>query len=111
MENSVFHRLSSLLWGAIVTLIVLFAIYVSVGRLLASNLGLYQEEILAEINSRVPFDIAADRVDGEWHSFNPAIVLSGLRLSVPGMGQETLELSGGRIGWSYGVAAWIGSNG
>lgn len=98
MEKSVFHRLSSLLWGAIVTLIVLFAIYVSVGRLLASNLGLYQEEILAEINSRVPFDIAADRVDGEWHSFNPVIVLSGLRLSVPGMGQETLELSGGRIG-------------
>jgi uncharacterized protein (TIGR02099 family) len=97
LQNSVFHRLSSILWGVIVTLVVLFALYVSVGRLLASNLGFYREEILAELNSRVPFDIAADRVDGEWHSFNPVIVLSGVRLSVPGMGQETLELSGGRI--------------
>ncbi len=97
MENSIFHRLSTLLWGVIVTLTVLFAVYVSLGRLLASNLGLYQEQILAELNSRVPFRITAERVDGEWHSFNPAIILSGLRLTVPGMEQGVQELSKGRI--------------
>ncbi len=98
MQNSIFHRLSSLLWGLIVTLTVLFAIYVSLGRLLASNLGHYSEAILAEFNRRVPFTVEAERVTGEWHSFSPRIVLSGLRLKMPGMEHRPLELDRGRIG-------------
>jgi uncharacterized protein (TIGR02099 family) len=98
LENSIFHRLSSLLWGLIVTLTVLFAIYVSLGRLLASNLGHYSEAILAEFNRRVPFTVEAERVTGEWHSFSPRIVLSGLRLKMPGMEHRPLELDRGRIG-------------
>ena len=98
MENSVFHRLSNLLWGLIVTLMVLLAIYVSVGRLLASNMGVYGESILAELNSRVPFTVEADQVMGEWRSFSPQIVLSGLRVSFPDIEQAPLELSRGSIG-------------
>ncbi len=98
MENAFFHRLSSLLWGVIVTLMVLLAFYVSLGRLLASNLGAYQVDILRELNSRVPFLITAQGVSGEWHSFTPIIVLQGLSLSAPGSAATPLELSEGRIG-------------
>ena len=66
MENSIFHRLSSVLWGLIVTLIVLLAIYVSVGRMLTSNLGALQGYILQEINSRVPFTVEAEKVDADY---------------------------------------------
>ena len=97
MESSIFHRLSSVLWGLIVTLIVLLAVYVSAGRLLTSNLSVFQAQILEELNRRVPFTIQATRVGGEWHSFTPIIVLDELHLSVDGSSEPPLELSGGRI--------------
>jgi uncharacterized protein (TIGR02099 family) len=98
LENSFFHRLSGILWTVIVILMVLLAIYVSMGRLLASNMGAYQTAILQVLNSRVPFTIEAQRVSGEWQSFTPIIVLSGLRLSAADSTESPLELSEGRIG-------------
>ena len=98
MHNSIFHRLSRILWVLVVTLTVLLAVYVSVGRLLASNLGQYQAEILRELNRIFPFDVDAQRVTGDWHSFTPVVVLSGLRLGMPGSGAQVMELGGGRIG-------------
>ena len=98
MQRSIFHRLSSILWVLIVTGVVLLAIYVSVGRTLVSNVGAYKGAILQELNSRVPFTVDAQGVSGEWHSFTPVIVLSGLRLSVDGSNESPLVLSEGRIG-------------
>ena len=98
MQKTIFHRLNSVLWSLIVTLVVLLAIYVSVGRLLVSSLGSYQAVILSELNYRVPFTIEAGRVSGEWQSFTPIIVLDDLRLSVPGSDLPPLTLSEGRVG-------------
>ena len=98
MQHSIFHRLSRILWVLVVTLIVLLAVYVSVGRLLASNLGQYQAEILRELNQAFPFEVDARKVSGEWHSFTPFIALSGLRLGLPGGGAQVMELGEGRIG-------------
>lgn len=97
MKQSIFHRLSSVLWGAIVILIVLLAVYVSVGRLLTSLTGAYQREVLQELNHRVPFFIDADKVSAQWHSFTPVVVLEGLRLTLPGEVEHSIELSQGRI--------------
>jgi uncharacterized protein (TIGR02099 family) len=97
LKQSIFHRLSSVLWGVIVILIVLLAIYVSVGRMLSSLTGAYQKEILQELNLRVPFFIDADNVSAEWHSFTPVVVLEGLRLTLPGEQERLIELFEGRI--------------
>ncbi|MBP6700952.1 MAG: hypothetical protein KA135_06870, partial [Halioglobus sp.] len=97
MKRPFFHRLSSVLWVAMVTAIVLLAVYVSVGRMLSSLSGAFQSEILQELNHRVPFDIAAQRVSAEWQSFTPVLVFDGLRLTLPGARQHSLELSEGRI--------------
>jgi uncharacterized protein (TIGR02099 family) len=96
--NTFFHRLSRILWGGIVILMVSLAIYVSVGRLLTANVAGYRTEILRELNARVPFTVEAQQVSAEWKSFTPVIVLTGLRLSVPGSSDPPLELSEGRIG-------------
>jgi uncharacterized protein (TIGR02099 family) len=98
LENPFFHRLGSFLWGGIVLLIVLLAIYVSVGRLLTANVAAWQTGILQEINARAPFLVEAEHVNGEWQSFTPALVLTGLHLSIPGSPEPPLELSQGRIG-------------
>lgn len=97
MQTSFFHKLSSALWVGIVLLMVLLAVYVSVGRLVAGNIGQYQAAILSELNYRAPFTVAADTVTGEWHSFTPVIVMSGLHLSVPESDAPPLELAEGRL--------------
>ena len=97
MKRSIYHRLSSVLWSAIVILIVLLAVYVSMGRLLSSLTSSFQTEILRELNYRVPFTIHADQVSAQWHSFTPALVLEGLRVTVPGESVRSVELSEGRV--------------
>lgn len=79
-------------------LMALLAIYVSVGRMVTANLSAYKTVILRELEYRVPFDIEAQQVTGEWHSFTPVIVLTGLRLGVPDSSGASLELSEGRLG-------------
>ncbi|MAT94753.1 MAG: hypothetical protein CME59_19445 [Halioglobus sp.] len=98
METSVYHRLSNLLWGVLVTLLLVLAVYVGVGRLVTANLGPYQTAILQELNLRTPFDIEADHVSGQWQSFTPFIVLTELRIGVPGNERSAIRLAEGRIG-------------
>ena len=62
MNNSPFHKLSRLLWAAAVALVVVLAMYVSLGRYLMSNIGSYQPLILDQINSRLPFTVNAKQV-------------------------------------------------
>ena len=97
MEHAFFYRLSSILWKAIVSIIVALAIYVSFGRFLMSNVGTYGDEILRELNARSIFMIEAEEVTGEWHSFTPELVLTGLQLTVPGGTELPLKLAEGRI--------------
>ena len=97
LQKTIYQRLNAVLWTLIVTLVVLLAVYVSVGRMLMSNMGAYQAGILQELNARVPFIIEAERVSGEWHSFTPVLVLSNLRLSPPRGDLRPLTLSEGRI--------------
>ena len=98
MNNSIFHQISRVLWGVIVTLVVLLAVYVSLGRMLTAATGSYQQQILQELNQRAPFTIDARAVSAEWRSFHPVLILDGLRLTLPGASGRPVELKEGRIG-------------
>jgi len=98
LQHSIFHKLSSILWGVAVTAIVLLATYVSMGRYLSTNLQNWQQEVLTALNSRLPFEIKAQRLVGEWSSFTPEIVLHELELDMPDGQTRPLQLDGGRIG-------------
>ena len=97
MEHSYFHKLSRVLWGAIVVLIVVLATYVSFGRLLMSSVKQYEAQILQGFNERLPFTLEAQRVAGEWHFFSPEVVLTGLKVTIPGSSEPPIELNQGRI--------------
>ena len=97
MEHGFFHKLSSILWKAVVGITVAFAIYVSFGRFIMSTVGTYGDDILRELNARTPFMLEASRVSGEWRSFTPEIVLTDLRLIFPESNEPPLELAEGRI--------------
>lgn len=87
-----------MLWAVIVSVIVLLAIYVSVGRMLASLTASHQQLILQELNQHLPFRVEARRVSAEWHSFTPTLVLEELRLTLPSAPGHPLQLAGGRVG-------------
>lgn len=97
MENAFLHKLGRILWRALVAAIVLLAVYVSLGRLLMGAVGDYQDVILDELNRGLPFTITAERVSGEWRSFSPELVLSGLRLHLQREPEVAVRLREGRV--------------
>ncbi len=96
MEQAFLHRVARVLWRTLVSLIVLLAVYVSFGRLAVSALGDYQAQILAYINARVPFQVSARQVAGDWRFFSPELVLTDLELQLPDQ-DRVLELAEGRV--------------
>ena len=97
MEISAFHKLSRVLWALGVGVVVMLAIYVSVGRFAMGVVSAYQDDILAQLNSRLPFRVEAKHVSGDWRMFTPELVLSDLRLSFPESPESPLELVEGRL--------------
>jgi len=86
----------------VVGLIVLLAAYVSVGRLLATVVVAYQDDILRELNYRLPFAVDARQVSGQWHSFTPSLVLKDLRLTSAGSDGQPIELREGQVDLDVG---------
>ena len=64
-----FDLLSTLLWRLIVTVVVLLAVYVSLGRLLAAQVEYYREDILGTINAAVPGQLEVDKLTADWQTF------------------------------------------
>ncbi len=80
IEVNVLQRITTWLWSLIVLLIVLLAVYSSVGRLLMNNVGRYQAELLAAANQRLPFTLEIDDLQGSWRSLSPRLEARGLRI-------------------------------
>ena len=97
MEHTYFKKLSTILWMTLVAGVVVLAVYVSLGRFLMSTVGAYKDEILQQLNVRLPFRIEAEHLSGEWHSFTPELVLRGLRLTFPDGTEAPIELVEGRL--------------
>lgn len=81
----------------LVLLVVLLALYVSVGRLFMANLNAYREPLLQELNARLPFSVSAQQINGVWRSFSPEIVLDELSVKVPGDASAPVQLAQGVI--------------
>lgn len=97
MENVVYKKVASALWVVLIILIVTLATYVSMGRLLTANLSNFRNEILQTLNARLPFGVEAQQVSGQWQSFTPSLILTGLSITIPGSESPPLQLSSGRM--------------
>jgi uncharacterized protein YhdP len=109
LTNAFFNKSGAILWSALGWLLVLLAVYLALGRLFISQLEEYKDPILQELNVRTPFNLEADSVDGQWHSFSPVIVLRGLRLSLPEDPEISVQLREGRVGVDVWNSLWSGS--
>lgn len=62
-----------------------------------SHVSDYQKDILARLNQSVPFTVEAAEVRGQWHSFTPILVFSGLRITLPHNADKPIEVGEGRV--------------
>ncbi|MDT8427514.1 MAG: YhdP family protein [Pseudomonadales bacterium] len=70
-------------------LLVVLAVYVSVGRQLMPMLGDYKSRVETELSARLGLPIQLGQVSGSWNRLNPGISMEQVQLSVPGEDQLT----------------------
>ena len=70
-------------------LLVIMALYVSLGRMVVTNLGDYREEITAEISSYLQADVNIGNLKGDWKGINPGIYISDVTISEGGSSPAT----------------------
>jgi uncharacterized protein (TIGR02099 family) len=75
------HRVGAFLWVVLVVLVVLLALYVSVGRYGMSQIGAARGAILAQLNERLPFNVDAASLSGGWDAFSPRFTVQDLVLT------------------------------
>ena len=71
------------LWTALVVVLVLLAVYVSLGRYYSDYIGRYQAEILTQLAERTGLTVEADQLTGTWSKLAPLITVDNLRLYSP----------------------------
>lgn len=95
--SSAFHRLAEVLWHLLVTALLLLAAYLLAARVVMGGISAWKDDVLAQVNARLPFTLQASRLEGSLHGFSPQIVLRDLTIQFDAPGQPPIALSGGSL--------------
>ncbi|MFZ5957600.1 YhdP family protein [Pseudomonas knackmussii] len=89
-----FARLLRLLLGLCALVLVLLALYVSLGRQLAPLLGEYRDDLVAQVHERLGIPVEIGELEGSWQGFGPIITVHDIQL---GEGKDALRLEHVRL--------------
>lgn len=78
------------IWLITVLLLVLLAVYVSLGRMLLPRLNQYQAPIQDYLSQRLGAEVAFNNLRGQWRGFQPQVALDDFSLNFPG-GSQTFQ--------------------
>ncbi|MDH7942408.1 YhdP family protein [Pseudohongiella sp. SYSU M77423] len=70
-----------LAFWSLLTLLVLMALYVSLGRQLVPMVSDYQEQIEERLSQMLDASVKMDAIHGEWHRLSPRFVIEGLQIN------------------------------
>jgi uncharacterized protein (TIGR02099 family) len=85
------------LWSTIAMVLVLLALYVSMGRHYLPQLGAYQSQLVSEIEARLGTKLTIGMLEGFWSQLSPGIRLSDVNVTsftdteLPGISIDKLE--------------------
>jgi uncharacterized protein (TIGR02099 family) len=85
------------LWSIIVMVLVLLALYVSMGRHYLPQLGTYQDQLVSEIEARAGIKLTIGTLEGFWSQLSPGITLTDVKIpssadkGLPGISIDKLE--------------------
>ena len=97
MVSSVPQKLGRIIWPAMVTMLVVLAIYVSGGRLLMGALPSFQAEIERALSQRVPGEVSVDGILGGMEGFSPTVSFSQFSIRVDRYDEGWMHLNAARI--------------
>ena len=80
MSNNIYQWIAKKLWLVTLCSLVAFALYISFGRYLASNIDKYSEIFLETINSQAPFTISAQSINGAWTGLTPELTIKNTKI-------------------------------
>ena len=79
LSNNIYQWIAKKLWLVTLCSLVAFALYISFGRYLASNIDKYSEIFLETINSQAPFTISAQSINGAWTGLTPELTIKNTK--------------------------------
>ena len=86
--QKIYKVASEWLWSIIVMVLVLLALYVSIGRHYLPQLGAYQNQLVSQIETRVGIKLSVGVIEGFWSQFSPGITLT--EVNIPSSADDTL---------------------
>lgn len=92
-----FHVLAPWAWRVLVIGVVALAVYVAAGRFLMQQIPSLRDPILAQLNQRLPFAVAVERLQGGWSAFSPELRFHELVLTPGGSSGRPVAIDRGAL--------------
>ncbi|MBN7771192.1 hypothetical protein KUV44_07895 [Marinobacter daepoensis] len=83
---------SSMVWWTLLALLVLFALYVGIGRQLTANIDHFSDELAVALSDATGLDVSVGRVTSQWHWLDPAIIAKDITIRTQDSDKVTAEL-------------------
>ncbi len=96
-------------WRVLVIGVVTLAVYVAAGRFLMQQVPSLRDPILAQLNQRLPFAVAVERLQGGWNAFSPELRFHELVLTPRGGSGRPVAIGRGALRLDVPASLMTGS--
>lgn len=86
------EHMANAVWWLIFAILVVFALYVGLGRQLTSNMDRFSHDLSTTLSERTGLDVRVGQLSSRWHWLDPAITATDLSLRHPDTGEQIVEL-------------------
>ncbi|BES70724.1 YhdP family protein [Marinobacter nanhaiticus D15-8W] len=74
------ERIANLIWGVVLVLLILVALYVVIGRQLVGSAGDYRQELEDLLSQRLGQPVSIGQIEGQWQELDPVVRLSDIKV-------------------------------
>ncbi|SFM40894.1 YhdP family protein [Marinobacter zhejiangensis] len=89
-QGQIAVRLANVVWSLVAVVLVLFAIFVGVGRQLSENVDHYRPDLEALLTETLGYQVHIGRLDTQWHWLDPVLHASDVSVMSAGEQPRTL---------------------
>lgn len=84
--------IASLVWWGLLTILLLFALYVGIGRQLTHNIDAYRDDLARELSARTGMGVRIGGLASRWYWLDPSFIATDVTVSSPGSGETVASL-------------------
>lgn len=85
-------RVSSLIWWALLVVLVLFALYAGLGRQLTQNIDSFRDDLARELSDRLGHEVSIGSLSSRWYWLDPSFSARDIQVSHPDTGVVVANL-------------------